>query len=244
MSGEPEWYLFLAAVRSRSRRPDPKWIDALRANLTDAGWRGCLDPSGELRDYRDHPIGRYRLADADEVRARWGDAPWFDLAPPCPHVGPVTGFLNWESWMDTKTGRDFAADLLWATRGYLARTDSDARFEGVVEERFPLREAASSSGFHDGDFFFRDDAAYGGYVRSEIVAAVERLGLQPELFNGGTSHNPHRINQFVPRQNMPYAAAWQKFRDHENLPLQLWGYNRAGMTSPAFADFLAPDDGG
>jgi hypothetical protein len=240
VTDEPEWYLCFAAVRSRSRRHDPKWRDQLRAALADEAWSNCLDPTGELRDYGGRPIGRYQLFDVREVQARWGSAAWFTIDPPCPFVGPVSGFFNWESWTDAKTGRDFARDLLWATRGYLARTDQTDRFEGFVEETFPLGDAARKGGFHDGDFFLRDDPVYGQYVRDTIVAAVEALGLRPELFNGGTSHNPHRIDDFVARKTLSHAACWQKFRDHEHLPLRLWGFNLTGVASPALARFLEP----
>ena len=242
MSDGPESYLYFAAVRSRSPRPDGRWKDSLRARLEDASWRNCLDSSGELHDYGGRPIGRYQLLEVGEVEARWGDAPWFELDSPCRFVGPVTGFLNWESWMDAKTGLGFAKDLLWASRGYLARTDRPDRFDALVEEEFPLRDAASNHGFHDGDFFFDDAPGYADYVRDRIVAAVAQLGLQPELFNGGTSHNPHRINQFVPRKNQTYATAWQTFHEHENEQLSLWGYNWTGMESPAFTEFLAIGD--
>src|SRR4029077_15015113 len=170
-------------------------------------------------------IGRYQFFEVSDAETRWGGAPWFELDPPCRFVGPVAGFLNWESWMDAKNGRSFARDVLLATRGYLARTDRPERFEGFVEETFPLRSAESKGGFHDGDFFLRDDPVYGDYVRKDIVSAVEALGLRPELFNAGTGHNPHRIDNFLARGNLSIGASWQKFRDHGNLPLRLWGYN-------------------
>jgi hypothetical protein len=242
VSDEPEWYLHVVAVRSRSARPDPSWRDDFRARLAEASWRDCLDATGELRDYGGRPIGRYQLLEVAEVEARWGDAAWFGVDSDCRFVGPVAGFLNWESWMDAERALGFARDLLWATRGYLARTDRPDRFEAIVEEDFPLRDAASNHGFHDGDFFLHDVPGYAEYVRDRIIAAVAALGLQPELFNGGTSHNPHRINQFVPRKNQTYASAWQTFKEHENEPLRLWGYNWTGMRSPAFAERLGVED--
>lgn len=242
MSAAPEWYLTLAAVRSRSSRPDPGWKDSLREWLADASWRNCLDATGELRDHGGRPIGRYQLVEVGEVEARWGEAPWFEVDSDCRFVGPVVGFLNWESWMDAKTGLGFAKDLLWASRGYLARTDRTDRFEAVVEEDFPLRDAASNHGFHDGDFFLHGVPGYAEYVRDRIVAAVAALGLEPELFNGGTSHNPHRINQFVPRKKQTVASAWQTFKEHEDEPLRLWGYNWTGMQSAAFAAFVGVED--
>jgi len=240
VSDEREWYTYIAAFRSCDRQHDPEWIEGLRAGLDDALWPQCLDSTGELHDIHHNPIGRYQLLEVREVEARWANAAWFTIDPPCRFVGPVSGFLNWESWMDAEMGRDFAQDALWATRGYLARTDRRERFEGMVEETFLLRDTANKDGFHDGDFFLRDDPVYGDYVRKEIVAAVEALGLHPELFNAGTSHNPHRIENFLPHKNLSRAASWQKFHDHENLSLRLWGRNLTGMRSPAFAEFLDP----
>jgi hypothetical protein len=239
VSGDPEWYRIFAAVRSRTTHPDPHWRDRLRADLADASWRDGLDATGELRSHGGRPIGRYHLLEVSEVEARWGGADWFDVEPPCRFAGPVTGFLNWESWMDAETELGFAKDLLWATRGYLARTDRDERFDALVEEDFPLRDAASKHGFHDGDFFLDDVPGYAEYVRDRIVAEVAALGLEPELFNGGTSHNPHRINQFVPRKTQTFASAWATFHEHENDPIRLWGYNWTGMRSPQFAAFIS-----
>jgi len=238
-SAPSDWYRNLAAARSPSRRHDPAWVDRLLDCLAEAGWPNCFDSTGELRDFHGRPIGRYRLCTVDEAQAGWGAARWFSLDPPCRFVGPVSGFLNWEWWADAETAADFAHDVLWATRGYLARTDRPDRVEGFVEETFPLRDAASNHGFHDGDFFLRDDPVYGEYVRGEIVAAVEALGLRTELFNGGTSHNPHRINQFVPRKNQTFATCWQTFKEHEDDPISLWGYNFAGVASAALADFVS-----
>lgn len=235
-----DWYLYLAAVRSPTRRHDPGWAEGLRDCLHDSGWPNGFDPTGELRDINQRPIGRYQLCGLDEARERWGAAPWFSVEPPCRFVGPVSGFLNWEWWSDAERGIEFAHDVLWGTRGYLARTDRLDRFEGFVEETFALREADSKHGFHDGDFFLRDDEVYGHYVRTTITDAVEALGLEPDLFNGGTGHNPHRLNQFVPRKTQTYATCWQTFNEHANDPITLWGYNLTGMASPAFADFLAP----
>lgn len=237
MSDEREWYPYFAAVRPRAGS-DLRWRDDLRARLAVASRRDCLDSTGELRAGA-RPTGRYQLLEVGEVEARWGAAPWFEVDSNCRFVGPVAGFLNWESWMKGKEELAFARDLLWATRGYLARTGREGRFEAVVDEDFPLRDAASKHGFHDGDFFLDEEPDYAQYVRDRIVAAVAALGLRPELFNGGTGHNPHRIDQFVPRGNQTYASAWQTFKEHENDPLRLWGYNWTGMSSAAFAEFLA-----
>jgi len=236
----PDAYLLVAAVRSQSRRHDPRWIDGFREGLAEARWPNGLDPTGELRDFHDRPVGRYQFFEMSEAEARWGGAPWFSIDPPCRFVGPVSGFFNWEWWADAEGAEDFARDVLWETRGYLARADRPDRFEGFVEETFRLRDADSKHGFHDGDFFLRDDPVYEAYARQEIVTAVEALGLRPDLFNGGTSHNPHRINQFVPRKNQTFATCWDTFRAHEDDPITLWGYNLTGVRSPAFADFLAP----
>lgn len=240
MTEEREWYLYLGAFRSRSRSHDPRWIEGLRAGLDDALWPRVLDSSGELNDIRGRRIGRYQLFEVAEAEARWGGAPWFTIDPPCPFVGPVSGFVSWEPWMNAEMERDFAKDMLWATRGYLARTDRADRFEAIVEEDFPLANAEQKHGFHDGDFFFEEDGAYPQYVRDKIVATVEALGLRPELFNGGTGHNPHRIDQFVPRANQTYATCWETFNAHADDLIRLWGYNWTGIGSKAFEEFLAP----
>lgn len=151
----------------------------------------------------------------------------------------MVGLVTWEWWTTELRDREFLAQsLLFAGRGCLARTDGrDGIFEAVVEEEFPLVDFAQSHGFYDGDFFW-EEPVYTEYVRGCLVRAVEAIGLTPELFLGGTSHNPHRLSQFVPRRGQTFASCWQTFRAHESDRVKLWGYNIAGLRSVAFRDLL------
>ena len=106
MSDEREWYPYFAAVRPRAGS-DLRWRDDLRARLAVASRRDCLDATGELRASA-RPTGRYQLLEVGEVEARWGAAPWFEVDSNCRFVGPVAGFLNWESWMKGKDELAFA----------------------------------------------------------------------------------------------------------------------------------------
>jgi hypothetical protein len=159
-----------------------------------------------------------------------------------PFVGDVRGFVTWEWWTsDMDLRRFFAENLLAAGLGYIARADGAGAFEWMVEEEFPLSHASQKHGFHDGDFFLRDDPVHSAYVRDTIVAAVEALGLTPKMFNAGTSHNPHRIDDFAPTNGMSRARSWARFQAHAAQMLRLWGVNVAGLRTEAFRRLIEED---
>lgn len=226
-----EWLPHVAAIHARTDDLDAPWSVWLTREFESLGMP-FFATDGTLRERGvQRPTGRYDFIDASQCASL--DLPWM-RASPCPYVGPILGFVTWEWWTTGCADHDLLArGLLFAGRGCLGRTDGDVLFEGVVEEEFPLADFAAKHGFHDGDFFW-SDSVYSEYVRGTLVCAVERLGLTPELFTGGTSHNPHRLNQFVPRRGQTFASCWEHFNAHQHQPVKLWGYNISGMKSAAY----------
>jgi hypothetical protein len=200
-----------------SARAARRWQDRFIQRATEAT-RPLQFGADEFLYFGAGMLGRYRLVEIAEARASHASAPWFRLDAPCRFVGSVDGFVALDYWDDDVWA---LGQLLGTTRGYLARIDPPGVFDVIVEEDFPLADAASSHGFHDGDFFLQGDDAYDAYVRGTIANAVRALGLDAELFNGGTSHNPHRISSFRGNER----AAWETFRVHDHQTILLWGYD-------------------
>lgn len=231
-----EWLPYVAAIHARTdERPRP-WSSWLVGELESLGMPVFAD-DGTLRERGpNRPTGRYDFIEASKPSTV--ELPWMRPSP-CPYVGPILGYVTWEWWTTGFAEHDLLArSLLLAGRGCLVRTDGGSLFEGVVEEEFALADFAAKSGFHDGDFFW-NEPGYSEYVRGTLVRAVERLGLTPELFAGGTSHNPHRLSQFIPHRGQTFASCWETFKAHQNTPVKLWGYNISGMKSAAYRALLA-----
>lgn len=234
-----DWFQYVATIHTRQEDRDGAWQAWLVREFEEIGMP-FFGSDGTLREHGpQRPSGRYEFLDApppDEP-----PSPWMRPSP-CPYVGPIAGFVTWEWWTTEIAQREpLARSLLMAGRGCMARTDGRGGvFEAVVEEAFPLADFAHSHGFHDGDFFW-SEPSYTSSVRGRLVRAVEKIGLEPELFTGGTSHNPHRISQFVPRRGQSFASCWETFRAHEADPVTLWGYNITGMKTAAFHALLADD---
>lgn len=233
-----DWLQYVATIHARSEDLDCAWREWLVRELEELGMP-CFDADGTLRERGpQHPSGRYEFIDAPPDQS---SEPWMRPSP-CPYVGPIVGFVTWDWWTTGFADREpLARSLLFTGRGCLARTDGRGDvFEAVVEEHFPLADFTQKHGFHDGDFFW-NEPAYRSSVRGRLLRAIEALGLTPELFAGGTSHNPHRISQFVPRRGQTFASCWDTFRAHESDRVALWGYNISGMKSAAFRALLADD---
>ena len=82
---------------------------------------------------------------------------------------------------------------------------------------------------------------YRAYVRGMIERQVGALGLEPRMFTGGTGHNPHRFEQFVPHGSQTFASCWELFRRHEQDPITLWGRNFTGLRSRAYRELVQAD---
>lgn len=215
---------------------DRSWQSWLLEQFKERGF-SCFASDGTLREQGPaKPSGRYEFIDAPHSSEQ--EMPWLRPSP-CPYVGRVVGFVTWEWWTDELEDRAFLAEsLLWTGRGCLARVDGRGElFEAIVEEDFALADFAHHNGFYDGDFFW-NEPAYTEYVRGSLLRAVEALGLTPELFSGGTSHNPHRISQFVPRGRQTFASCWETFQRHAADKVRLWGYNIAGLKSAAYHELI------
>ncbi len=239
---DDHWYSFAATIRERASR-ERDWRAWFRRELTRLAM-DVLDSDGEVRanGLDAMPTGRYRFAEIGEARARFPGAPWLRESA-CPYIGRVVGVISWDWWSpDIDTHEYFASGILLAGRGCLARSDGTGYMDFIVEQDFPLFDAAQKGGFHDGDFFWRDDPQYTAYVRQTIVDAVEKLGLKTELSNYGTSHNPHRIDQFIPRRGQTFASCWETFKQHERETIRLWGHNLKEVRSPAFEQLLSDGD--
>jgi hypothetical protein len=167
------WYTQVASIRGRADRRDEDWRSWFASELEDEG--EVLDSIGQLGGRR--PTGRYRFAEVEEAVAAFPGADWLQESR-CPFVGRVLGFFSWDWWGNSQAHRSFVVPVLHAGRGCMGRTNKTGVFDFIVEEDFALAEAAHrSGGFHDGDFFWRNDPLYAAYVRGTINNAVEALGL-------------------------------------------------------------------
>ena len=215
-----------------------EWRDHLIARLQDQGSRDVLESDDRLRE----DAGRYSLLEVEQAVEVYGQAPWFTLDVRCPFGGSIAGFLCWEWWLSSYDQRDFfASNVLFAGLGYLARRDGDIRIDALVEETFPLVDAARNAGFHDGEFFLQGHPGYDAYVRELIERQVGAAGLTPLMFTGGTGHNPHRFEQFEPRRDQTFASCWELFDAHEQDPITLWGRNITGLRSRAYCELVEAD---
>jgi hypothetical protein len=202
---------YVAIVRGAA---DPRWRDRMLAALHARGAARCFDASGDLRDVGAHD-GRWEWIDVEELPV---------VAPTaCPYVGDAVGGLAWEWWPGhvSLDNREWLAEsILAAGRGTLVRTTDERRFEPIVRVAFPLIEASRRHGFADGSFFLDNDARYVADVRAAILAGLRAAGLDAELINYGTGHNPHRFDQ----QRAHDVAHAQHILETTTETLPLWGW--------------------
>ncbi len=178
---ETAWYRLILGIRGEATA-DP---EAVRERfIARAHERGLPEeyfgPDGWL--YQDTTsLGLYRFAEVDEVQAALPHAPWLQLEPPCPHVGPVRLFLTWEWWeaLPSADDREQLAEIqLGAANGYLARLDDDRCFDAIVERSFPQGEATAEHDLNDGAFLIDGGSpAYASYVQQTIASGDDPITL-------------------------------------------------------------------
>lgn len=241
------------------------WQEALVQKLGD--WGLTLTPAGDLV-LAGERIGPGAFHALDEVRARFGDAPW--LRASCPLVGPALGALSWErreaygtddcyfpidDWAALRPPlRDLVVPLMKEARGAFVRTADGASREPVRLRPYQLSYAIGKYGCDDGaELVTREDNAYAGDVLKRIGAALRTRGLSGHVGWMPTCHNPIRWSEVEVRglfKTESRPALWRgedwsgpPVADADaalrGLEVELWTYDFA------LADdlgFFAPDD--
>jgi hypothetical protein len=219
------WTGFLLAIREM-----PNWVDktdwvqsfiAAGEARFDKLEAEKFDPDGQL--YAGREIhGRYQFVDVHAVQEAFPHSSWLTLEPPCPWVGPVRGFLNWEWWTPSIEARRYDAErFIGTSRGYIVRLRDGKVWEGVRQNEHPLAAAQQKHGFDDGVGLLDQNNAYQNYVWQTIVEKLAELGLNAKQITYGTSHNRFRFDELV--SNTP--EAWRRFEAHKADVLKIWSQN-------------------
>lgn len=232
MTTTREWYGWLFAIRRTPRWNESiDWRDAFRAAGED--YLPGFDPyDGLMYMGRRSPYGRYQFVDPDEVASAFGELPWFDLASPCPFVGAVEGFLNWDWWTDDIEVRKQDIECFgWASNGYAVRLRDGFRWDVIAQNTYTLGEADQKHGFDGGGALLNLGLSYNDYVRGVIAQALVKHGLVVEPTWRRSSNNRMRIDQFIPQGRQTHGECWEVFERHRGDPLVFWAYNnqRAGL---------------
>ena len=165
--------------------------DYLRREL--ACWGLGLDADGFITDPYRGPDGIYAVVPPEEYEGR----PWHHAVHPCPFVGPLVGYLRWETWEDMWFNSDFPRALFRAGRGTTARIEDGCTADAIALRHFSLSCVFGKWSFDDGDALLtRDDGAYQDYVIETVRHAIQAAGLTAHVGWMSTCHNPLRLGWF------------------------------------------------
>lgn len=220
-------------IRRQWRR---RFTEAAAAQIR-ANWLG---DDGAMIDFDETRIGTHRFLEVAEAKRSFEDRIAREVR--CPFLGPVEGFLHVElEGQDYETLGWIVSQLLYISRGFVVCLDDDRRVESTVFEDFALDDLTQKHGFHDGECFYGHQGDHADYVRSTLLAHLDGLGLPVRLITFGTSHNPFRIEEFLPGPHGSPSESERVFERHKDDRLSLWVFNFAFCESQ-FERWIQPHD--
>jgi hypothetical protein len=233
-------------------------------------------PFAELRGYLRQALAPWKLelngrgsfigeAKGSGLRVRcaivppesYAGRPWHRVAHPCPFVGPLAGYLRWETMdgaYDLASSR-LPVALLREGRGTTARIEDGRTVEAIALRRWKVRDVLDKYGFDDGAALLtRDEGPYQEQVMTTVQRATEEAGFDAYLNWASTSHNPLRLGWWQPEGSERFSPAlWDRKPEEPRLvdpyhalvglSVEVWTYDFSSLDEGDFWSAAGPRNG-